>query len=154
MLGPREYAFFDPAEAEAVGLERRRYGALLCLTDDDTRVTAVGDPGVVESLVQAGLETAEVVPAAFATVRPGWPDDWPRDRRIEVVKVEALEDGRDALLCICHDGEHPDHPAETPHPRRACGFAEGLFADGEAQAAAGELEDDETELLVGWPEDW
>ena len=78
-----EYAFADPAQSWAVGLEEREHGMLFCVDEDGKRWTAVTDDADYVRLIRAACEVdlpantdLELPLDKFPIRREGWPDDW------------------------------------------------------------------------------
>jgi hypothetical protein len=79
ILRPRDHAFLDPERAEAMGLDRREHGMLLCVDQDGGRWTLVGDAEYLRTLLVApdGVIRNLAIPGGkFPTRWPGWPEDW------------------------------------------------------------------------------
>ena len=79
LLHPRDYAFADPALSVSMGLEPEEHGMLLCVDNDGSRWTLIGDSEYLRTLIVApqGVRTdLALPPGKFSLRREGWPDDW------------------------------------------------------------------------------
>jgi hypothetical protein len=79
ILRPREHRFADASASEALGLERREHGMLLCLDEEGGHWTLLGDAEYLRTLLAAPdrlLRDLAIPAEKFPVRRRGWPDDW------------------------------------------------------------------------------